>query len=173
MKHRTGGCFFIHVIIKKSNYMRSILLSFLFILGMALTNCNKDDDVYSIASSERKETLEEGTITNGRFQFSSKEALSETIERMKEKGEENLASRMERHYKSGFRSLKPAVDPSNESLMDQIGEEIRAKAQFRMLSKSETSIEEIIEQEQEFIPGSVFCRSSERRQRDYCEGFLI
>ena len=103
---------------------------------------------FQIPPPPEKAIIEKGTINNGRFQFSSKDALSNTtIEGFKEKGEENLANAFEKHYKSGFRSLKPIVNPSNESLLSQMEEETRARTILRMSKESEDVLNDIIEEE--------------------------
>lgn len=59
-------------------------------------------------------------VENKRFVFKSREDLKTTIEGYKNEEPDFVSSQFEKLYKSGFRSLKPIVNPKNRDLIEKI-----------------------------------------------------
>ena len=107
----------------KNNYLRALGLILLFVV----TSCQKEDFDQAENSNESQVTYENSNIDNGRFVFKSSEDLKFTIHQFKEEESNVVSSKFEKFYESGFRSLKPIVDPGNEELIGKLSNEIERK----------------------------------------------
>lgn len=78
----------------------------------------------SILSSSNTSKLDDGRLI-----FSSREDLKSAITDFQKNESETVSSKFNQLYNSGFRSLKPIVDPNNKNLINKLSQEIKSKSQ--------------------------------------------
>lgn len=112
---------------KKIN-ARSILffcISCMVLSSSIFMACNKKD-VFTGDNQVLQKSIDK-TIVGGRFVFSSKESLSETINQLNTEKTEQLEDKFEKFYTTGFRSHTPVVNPENKQLIMKLSEERKLK----------------------------------------------
>jgi len=117
---------------------------------LVFTACQKDISLTDLSSTISKRN-KDGSIVNGRFFFSSKETLSNTIKRFRKTDKSILETKFATLYKNGFRSLKPIVNPSDEMLISKLSNEINNK-KSNILNKSNNTADE----DSDLIPDPMF-----------------
>jgi hypothetical protein len=113
-------------------YTNRIQLYGLFaLIGILFFSCQDELEI-----TETKDVIlkKEGLI-NGRFSFSSKESLKQTIEEFKNDDISVVENKFEKYYDDGFRSLKPIINPNNEKLISQFAEEYSQKTKNEFSKK--------------------------------------
>jgi len=126
--------------------MKKLLLLFAVLLVISCENENfepLDQGETSIGKNE--------TVVNGRFVFSSKESLSETIEKFQNQESEKIERKFEKLYEKGFRSHKPIINPENEQLQAKLSEEYLQKRKANKSSLNYSSKNTDAEDEEAFI----------------------
>lgn len=119
----------------------------MLILLLILNSC-QDDIEFKTPENNQKDIVTEKTVRNGRFIFSSKESLKNTIDSLKDKDIEKVEIEFEKLYEKGFRSHKAIIGPENEHLQSKISNEIALKRQFYKSSSKQFNNED---NESEFI----------------------
>lgn len=130
--------------------MKAFKYQIILFISLILISC-QDDLELNTKDNNLTRTAVNKTIVNGRFVFSSKESLKKTIEDFQNDEIENVEKEFEKHYKKGFRSHKPLVNPDNEQLQIKLSEEILMKRQKRKFSINSFSKTSNDEDEDEFI----------------------
>lgn len=102
--------------------MKKTLKFCLLIFSFTLISCQDELKIERLNNTVKEPA--EKTIKNGRFVFSSRESLRETIKEIQNKGEENVEREFERLYQNGFRSHIPIVNSENQELQSKLSQEI-------------------------------------------------
>ena len=113
---------------KKIN-ARAVLLfciSCMILSSSIFMACNKKDTFSDDNQALKKNS--DKVIISGRFVFSSKESLSETINQLNTEKTDQVEDKFEKFYKTGFRSHTPIVNPENVQLIMKLSEEYKLKS---------------------------------------------
>ncbi|MEO8240099.1 MAG: hypothetical protein ABI793_05415 [Flavobacterium sp.] len=87
---------------------------------LSLSSCEKIDDGSNTNSLKHQENA---SVINGRFFFSSKNALKTTIEKFKKSDLTTIEDKFESLYNKGFRSKTAMINPKNETLKRKLDNE--------------------------------------------------
>jgi len=108
------------------------------IIILLLSSCQKKEQ---IGTNNNLKNID-NSIVNGRFIFSSKQSIHETIEGLKKYKLEKLENKFAKLYEKGFRSYKPIVAPDNELLQTKLSEERYNRNELNKKYNSNSIIEE-------------------------------
>ena len=111
--------------LSKSIFTKLLVLT----VFMLFLNCEKEENIEPAEMTD----VNDGAVVNGRFNFTSKESLAETIKQFDSEKIEDLENKFERIYQKGFRSMTPIVNSGNEQLINMFAQEYALK---KILSKS-------------------------------------
>jgi len=111
----------------KNNAKTNIIVSMSCIIlsSSIFMACNKKNTGVDNNQISQKNT--DKTVVSGRFVFSSKESLSETIDQFYAEKIELVEDNFEKLYEKGFRSHTPLVNSENEQLINLFSEEYKLK----------------------------------------------
>ena len=117
--------------------MKTYIFKLVLVL-LVVISCQKEIIYYEANENTTDPVIIEKTVKNGRFVFSSKEALNLSIENLKSDDSEEIEKEFEKLYLKGFRSHTPVVSDENDQLLELLSVEYKSKPSTSYALKAAT-----------------------------------